>query len=333
MYQQIPPSSIELGMNHLESLKWPDGLKIQMTKNWEKFPYRFMVLDDSGSMGISDGNMLVKSGNLCKEVRCTRWEEMGDTVKFHAELADIAKAPTEFCFLNSAAPIVVGEQEDDGQAKNKLLTILSDSPSGGTPLCRVLNQIHTKVKKMEPELLNRGQKVSITIFTDGQASDGDLARVLNKFAHMPVWCVVRLCTNEDAVNDYWSGIDDNIELQMDVLDDIKGEALEVTRLNPWLTYGPALHLLRESGCHVKELDRLDESRLQPGEIHRVVPIVLGGKPDDLVHPELDVAQFKASIETATNRNPETWDPVSKCFQPWIKVNKIAGGGGGCCIIA
>ncbi len=43
--------------------KWPAGLQNTVLKNMQKFPIRFMIIDDSGSMGASDGSRLVHSGN------------------------------------------------------------------------------------------------------------------------------------------------------------------------------------------------------------------------------------------------------------------------------
>ncbi len=47
----------------------------------------------------------------------------------------------------------------------------------------------------------------------------------------------RLCTDEPAIVRYWNNIDTELELEMDVIDDLCGEAAEIHENNPWLTYG------------------------------------------------------------------------------------------------
>jgi hypothetical protein len=78
-----------------------------------------------------------------------------------------------------------------------------------------------------------------------------------------VWVIVRLCTSDEAVVEYWNNIDKELELDMDVFDDFVGEAKEIATHNPWLNYGEPLHRLREWGVHLRELDLLDEDKLTP----------------------------------------------------------------------
>lgn len=70
--------------------------------------------------------------------------------------------------------------------------------------------------------------------------------------------IVRLCTEEKGIIDYWNNIDNQLELDIDVLDDQLGDAKQVREVNGWLTYGEALHRIREFGASMKELDIIDE---------------------------------------------------------------------------
>ena len=48
-----------------------------------------------------------------------------------------------------------------------------------------------------------------------------------------------------------------------MLDDERGEAIEIREKNPWLTYGRPLHLARTFGLRNKLFDLLDEAALVP----------------------------------------------------------------------
>ena len=60
------------------------------------------------------------------------------------------------------------------------------------------------------------------IATDGESTYGNLADAMKPLEELPVWVVIRLCTDEDSVVEYWNNIDSQLELDMDVLDDLNG---------------------------------------------------------------------------------------------------------------
>ena len=202
-------------------------------------------------------------------VPCSRWAELTQSLRFHAELAHYGSVPTEFRMLNRGSPVQVGFGRDDKFAQtppDKFCQQLEDSPAGGTPLCRHIREITHEISLRAESLRQAGQLACVVIATDGEASDGNLVEAMRPLKNLPVWIVVRLCTNESKVVEYWSQIDHQLELNMDVLDDFQGEAMEIYKHNSWLTYGEPLHRMREFGVHVKEIDFLDEKKCELEQI-------------------------------------------------------------------
>lgn len=81
-------------------------------------------------MGIQDGNVLVEKKNGYRSEKCSRWFELTSALRFHANLAQKMKSPTEFWFLNRKHPIVVGGEDDAGltQLENafKLVSLFAE---------------------------------------------------------------------------------------------------------------------------------------------------------------------------------------------------------------
>ena len=48
---------------------------------------------------------------------------------------------------------------------------------------------------------------------------------------LPIWIVIRLCTDDDDVVNFYNDLDEQIELSLEVLDDYVGEAQEVYEFN------------------------------------------------------------------------------------------------------
>ena len=68
------------------------GLARALVENVNAFDFRFWVVDNSGSMLIGDGHRYVPSGKgdgSLKAVPCTRWQEISETVKYHAQMASL----------------------------------------------------------------------------------------------------------------------------------------------------------------------------------------------------------------------------------------------------
>ena len=242
--QQISaPSALrgEQACHYLTTHGWPQGLQTAYIRNLEKLPMRFFIVDDSGSMVASDGHRLVGEGANRRILSCTRWAELSDSIRFHAGFAEASGAVTQFRLLNSSLPLTVGRGDDNGASYGKLLGLLENSPAGGTPLCRHITEVIQEIRgafalvlctvycvyvcacvhasrvlllsnslrcaAMEPFLRATNQRVTVTIATDGESSDGDIASAMRPLQSLPVWVVIRLCTDQDSIVDYWNNID------------------------------------------------------------------------------------------------------------------------------
>lgn len=194
-------------------------------------------------------------------------------MRFHAELAQRANVLTEFRLLNGHPPLVIGNDTEplQSEANYRLLqsTVFKSSPRGGTPLCRHIAEVCKSIRTAEATLRSHRHKAVVVIATDGESSDGNVSSALEPLRHLPVWVVIRLCTDSDSIVRYWNKVDEDLELDMEVLDDFQSEAESVHSFNSWLTYGLPLHRFREFGCTVSEFDLLNERALTPDEMTKV----------------------------------------------------------------
>lgn len=140
---------------------------------------------------------------------------------------------------------------------------------------------------------------------------------------MPVWVVIRLCTNVDEVGDYWSNVDRILELNMDVLDDHVGEAVQIYSMNKWLTYGEPLHRMREFGiATVKEVDLLDELPLNADQMRVVLGLLFNVRPADIPHPQMNFEHFVSVVEGLNQREGDVYNPIKKKLTPWVDMTML-----------
>ena len=325
---------------YLRKQKWPKGLQDILIKSSKKSPIRFIIIDDSGSMSKVDGKRLMTDGRNCKMLKCSRWTELQETVRTQASISQSGKIISEFRLLNGADPVIIGLDADDAENMNFLEEVLEQSPAGQTPICEHIESIIENISSIADILRSNGQRATVIICTDGESTDGNLAEVMKPLQDLPVWLVVRLCTDEKNVIDYWNDIDRELEIEMDVIDDFVGDASEIYNVNSWLIYGEPLHRMREFGSSIKEMDHLDEKLLGHDEMLVIIGALLfEGKTKEIPHPEMNWSAFIASVKKQNAAAERNYDPISKMISGWIHEKNLishykgnSSGGSQACVL-
>jgi hypothetical protein len=321
----------------------PPGLLSQLQVDArEHFPLRIMIIDNSGSMGAGDGSRLVEAGGsramqgMPRMVRCTRWQELRDDVVAFAKLSVALDCRSDFHLLNptrgysvlSVGPsgsgelaATVGGPAVGSGGVEAVEAAMATSPTGTTPLTEAIQRVVAQIRPSAEVLVAHGQRVVVVLATDGVPDNrSTFLSAVMQLQQLPVWLVVRLCTDDDTVVSYWNDLDTQLEAPLEVLDDLQGEAAEIHSNNPWLTYGRPLHLARLFGMADKLFDALDEERLLPSQARIFAQLLLGWP---LPEPELNAAQFSAALECAASSAPSVYDPLKGKMRPWIDVGGMA----------
>ena len=122
--------------------------------------------------------------------------------------------------------------------------------------------------------------------------------------------IIALCTDEDKIVNYWNSIEKQVEIEIDVLNDLTNEAVEVGKLNPWLTYGEPLHRMREWGVHLRIMDLIDEQALGISQLHKFCSSLFGV---EIPNVETDPDMFVAAVDNENAREGNIFCPVLKRF--------------------
>ena len=290
---------------------------------------------------------------------CTRWEEICDSVRYHANLSAMLHTPTIFRLLNQP-------QLQDNITTNKSLpqqfSIAQDGveyipddlrimeevlqysvPRGVTPLTRHIREIRDGLASMAEHWRSLGQKVCIVIATDGLPTDEEgyggpditnkFMAALKSLEGLPVWVVIRLCTDEPQVCEFYNDLDGELEISLDVVDDYTDEASEVEKYNPWLNYGFPIQRLRELGFHDRVFDMIDERPLTKGELYNFCCVLFGAT--SLPDPSVDWISFVKALERLQKGENKVWNPIRAKMATWIdlrKLHEVYGDGSKCVIM-
>ena len=328
-------------MNRLLEQGYTHSLARSLEQTKEAFAQRIWVVDNSGSMNHDDGHRIVHNfDRTVQTVRCTRWEEIRECVNYHIRLASLLEAPTTFRLLNPTKGIhqlSVGQADSQDkimyEANNAINELKKVRPLGCTPLTQHIMEIHRQISGMAASLQAKGQRVAIIIATDGLPTDergyGGAARqhefveALRLLEGLPVWVVIRLCTDEEEVVSFYNDIDEILELSIDVLDDYLAESEEVYAVNPWLNYALPLHRMREMGYQDRLFDLIDNRRLTKNEIRDFIALLFGGENfDGVPDPSVDWDGFMKEVTHLLKNEKNQWHPIKKRAKPWVSVNKL-----------
>eukprot|EP00566_Odontella_aurita_P010681 CAMPEP_0113555794 /NCGR_PEP_ID=MMETSP0015_2-20120614/16911_1 /TAXON_ID=2838 /ORGANISM="Odontella" /LENGTH=396 /DNA_ID=CAMNT_0000457103 /DNA_START=150 /DNA_END=1337 /DNA_ORIENTATION=- /assembly_acc=CAM_ASM_000160 len=344
-----PPAISSSQLSSLLDQGFTKGLAQALHESANAFPLRIWVVDNSGSMRATDGNRFVHTSkrNDIKVVECTRWREIQDTVGYHASMAALLQAPTAFRMLNDPG-MGEGSQKfgvacsgdgkvDDTRIAEELRRakeiMQKSSPGGVTPLALHIREIRDEVAAHAARLRSQGQRVAIVLATDGLPTDNngvcddyykrDFVDAIKSLEDLPVWVVVRLCTDDADIVEYYNEIDAQLEISIEVLDDFTKEAIEVQEFARWLNYGLPLHRCREMGFHDRVFDLLEERSLTKDELRDFCRLLFGiDKMDGVPEPSVDMRGFCKAVKSMQAEEAGQWNPVNKKVTPWIDLRKM-----------
>jgi len=318
----------------------PWGLARLVCEEDAQIALRIFLLDNSGSTSSGDGRIL-EGGRM---VDCSRWQETQHMAMQQARWNAGIGTPCEFVLLNS--PVgpraqASGFQEGldllrvdpslgDVQAQcARLEAMLSHvQPAGQTPLVRRLSELYKRIQRERDDLIQAGQRVVLVIATDGRPTEPRerLVDVLTRTAlDLPVHVVVRLTTDETDVVDFYNRLDEELEISLEVLDDLEGEAKEIAaKGNGWLTYSPMLHTLREQGTFVKLFDLLDERRLTATESMVLARLMLQEEGAGAIAPR-NPEDFCDYAHERLQSLEQVYNPLTRRMGPSIDVRALRAG--------
>jgi len=166
----------------------------------------------------------------------------------------------------------------------------------------------------------------IVLATDGIPTDAggrggakQTERFIEKLKEMnrlPIWMVIRLCSDDRKVIDYYNAIDEKMELRLEVLDDFPREAKEIHNYNKWLNYTLPLHRCREMGFKHRMFDLIDERKLMLSELRDFCMFLFSSDDidyDDIPDPDVNLPLFVSALSDGylNEKNVSQWNVVTK----------------------
>eukprot|EP00933_Yihiella_yeosuensis_P064299 TRINITY_DN6764_c0_g2_i2.p1 TRINITY_DN6764_c0_g2~~TRINITY_DN6764_c0_g2_i2.p1 ORF type:complete len:389 (-),score=53.99 TRINITY_DN6764_c0_g2_i2:1361-2527(-) len=318
----------------------PPGLANMVLDENKNVALRVFILDNSGSTAEPDGHVLRRDpqGTL-RSNPSTRWEEICAMAMDQAVWNADVGVRTEFLLLNPPCPnkpqvgrdyAIIDPKSGNVKLQTHVLKEMleKNGPRGTTPLVRCMQQLRSRLCRD----YNDGQQIMLSIVTDGLPTSAQgqsgvhenyaFVNEMRLFAStFNSWMVIRLCTDDDTVVDFYNKIDEEVELPLDILDDLHGEALELKESgNDWFAYTPLIHRLRECGTREKIFDVLDERPLSIVEIAKFLELLF--KPvHEPPYPRTPKELYKVAQRICTTA-PMVYDGRLERFGPPLNLKRL-----------
>eukprot|EP00594_Rhizosolenia_setigera_P005866 CAMPEP_0178944674 /NCGR_PEP_ID=MMETSP0789-20121207/3291_1 /TAXON_ID=3005 /ORGANISM="Rhizosolenia setigera, Strain CCMP 1694" /LENGTH=438 /DNA_ID=CAMNT_0020624441 /DNA_START=1322 /DNA_END=2638 /DNA_ORIENTATION=- len=273
---------------------------------------------------------------------CSRWSEVKDCLAYHIQVSSLLQTPSRFQLLNDPGRSK-GLKQHFSIAENTAVFIkdeIEDSlnlidqiqPCGYSPLIHAVREAYDVVYPMKDRLQTSNQKVSIVFLTDGLPSDEfgvstkdamlEFSCALRQLEQLPVYIVIRLCSSDKKVIDFYKRLDRTLMRPLDVVQDFFSETKIVQTYQKWLTYPRSMHQCREMGCFdSRVMDTLNERRLTLEETREFFVVLFGDEtlPQD---PEKDFDLYVEAVEKLNEKESLQWNIVSKKYSPLIDMKKF-----------
>eukprot|EP00980_Cylindrotheca_fusiformis_P012747 scaffold3118_cov64-Cylindrotheca_fusiformis.AAC.5 len=195
-------------------------------------------------------------------------------------------------------------------------------------------EIGERVAAMKDEMIRKGLQAVLILATDGlptssigltnNETNEEFINALREIQQLPIWLVIRLCTDDKEVVDFYNGLDKILELNLEVLDDFIDEAKEIHRYNKWLNYSIPIHRCREIGYQNRVFDLLDERPLNKDEVMDLCVMLFGKAFEKAPNIHDEWEEFLKVLGRFLDREKPHFNPVTRKVEPLINVKKLRG---------
>eukprot|EP00040_Diaphanoeca_grandis_P022507 m.121089 g.121089 ORF g.121089 m.121089 type:complete len:507 (+) comp28844_c0_seq16:276-1796(+) len=303
----------------------------------------FYVLDNSGSMGNMDGKMFeMIDGKVGKRCYLSRWDELKYKTTHIAEYNIKRGLKAAYYLLNPSSKgawledvdfVVIDPHDVSCSTKFALLSsriLQNQNIRGSTPLHVVTQYFVRHLKDLISTMEYQLYPICYNLITDGEPDNKASFEIAlrNLVAKFHVFLCVNMCTDNDAIVEYYNGLDQTLgsELSgMDVIDDFEAEQKEIYQTgNDFFVYTLDLHTCRMAGCYSVMSDLLDEKKLPLHYLASLCKelIVSGGNMEVTNQHVPHYSNRVEFVEYIKKNNRNVYDYSTRSMKPLIDVSSV-----------